>query len=62
MTARGSRNNRNEKRLTKEVSKAIIKVLDKGSLGETDLWQKNKREKFCGIGGRNAMQFQPVPV
>lgn len=24
------------------MSKAIIKVLDKGSLGETDLWQKNK--------------------
>ena len=33
------------KRLTKEVSKAIIKVLDKGSLGETDLWQKKTKGK-----------------
>lgn len=45
MTGSGSRAGGNEKRLTKEVAKAIIKVLDEACFGEMDLWQKYKRKK-----------------
>lgn len=45
MTGSGSRAGGNEKRLTKEVAKAIIKVLDEACFGEMDLWQKIQKEK-----------------